>query len=103
MDYNEIPGITLKMIIDSGIIQADTMVYASINHQITGIINSDGSITLNHLHEPKTFAFPSGAARSIVKTSTNGWLFWKILDDGEFKNLSHFKSEYQKIQDKVQL
>lgn len=103
MDYNEIPGITLKMIIESGIIKPDTTVYASVNHQITGVINPDGSITLNHNREPKTFPFPSGAARSIVKTSTNGWLFWKILDDGEFRNLSYFKNEYQKIQDKVHL
>ena len=101
MDYNEIPGITLKMIIDSGIINPDTIVYASVNHQITGVINSDGSITLNHDHQPKTYPFPSGAARSIVKTSTNGWLFWKILEDDQYRSLSYYKNEYQKLQEKI--
>ena len=96
MNYREIPGITLKMIIDSGIIKPDTKVYATTNHQITGNINRDGSITLTFDHQLKTFPFPSGAARAIVKTSTNGWLFWKILDAGHYKELSYFKNEYLK-------
>lgn len=96
MKYHEIPGVTLKMIIDSGIIKPGTKVYASTNHLITGNINEDGSITLSFDHQQKTFPFPSGAARAIVKTSTNGWLFWKILDCDQYKDLSHFKNEYLK-------
>jgi hypothetical protein len=96
MNYHEIPGVTLKMIIDSGIIKPETKVYASLNHQITGNINGDGSITLFFDHQPKTFPFPSGAARAIVKTSINGWLFWKILDCDQYKELSYFKNEYLK-------
>jgi len=96
MKYNEVPDITLKMIIDSGLIKSDTKVFASINHEIIGNINRDGSITLFINNQQKTFPFPSGAARAIVKLSVNGWLFWKILDSNQYKELSYFKQEYIK-------
>lgn len=103
MNYQEIPGVTLKMIIDSGIIKPDTKVYGSIDHKVTGNINGDGSITLFFDHQHKTFPFPSGAARAIVKTSTNGWLFWKILEGGQYKDLSFFKNEYLKKQEPTKI
>ena len=96
MKYNETPDITLKMIIDSGLIKPDTKVFASINHEIIGKINQDGSITLFIDNLQKTFLFPSGAARAIVKMSVNGWLFWQILESDQFKELSYFKKEYLK-------
>lgn len=96
MKYNEIPDITLKMIIDSGIIKPDTKIYASINHEIIGNINQDGSISLFVDNQLKTFPFPSGAARAIVEISVNGWLFWKILDSDQYRELSYFKKEYMK-------
>lgn len=94
MKYNEVPDITLKMIIDSGLIKPDTKVYASSIPEISGKINHDGSITLLIDNQQKNFPFPSGAARSIVKTSVNGWIFWKIMDSGQLKDLSYFKKEY---------
>ena len=98
MDYSETPGVTLKMIIDSGTIKPDTTIYASQKYQITGKINGDGSITIFFDNQTKTFPFPSGAARAIVKTSINGWLFWKIFDGSQYKDLSYFRDEYIKKQ-----
>lgn len=46
MKYPETPDITLKMIIDSGFLKPDTKVYASIDENITGIINSNGAIEI---------------------------------------------------------
>lgn len=94
MKYNEVPDITLKMIIDSGLIKPDTKVFASSNPEISGKINQDGSISLLIENQQKNFPFPSGAARSIVKISVNGWIFWKIMDSGQLKDLSYFKKEY---------
>ena len=94
MKYTEVPDITLKMIIDSGLIKPDTKVYAAINPDVIGNINHDGSISLFIDKQQKTFPFPSGAARAIVKTSVNGWIFWRIMDSGKLKELSHYKKEY---------
>ena len=96
MKYNEIPDITLKMIIDSGIIKPNTKVHASINPDIIGTINKDGSITLTVDNKQQIFPFPSGAARAIKNMSLNGWIFWQIKDSGQFKTLSSFKQEYIK-------
>jgi len=96
MKYNEVSDITLKMIIDSGLIKPDTKVFASSNPEISGKINHDGSISLFVDNQQKTFPYPSGAARSIVRISVNGWIFWKIMDSGQLKELSYFKKEYIK-------
>jgi hypothetical protein len=94
MKYDETPDVTLKMIIDSGIIKPGTKVYARVNHQIYGIVNVDGSISLEIDSELKVFPFPSGAARAITKTSVSGWLFWKIFDSDEYRDLTYFKNKY---------
>ncbi len=96
MEYKELPDITLKMIIDSGLIKPGTKVYASVDPHITGTINQDGSISLLTGNKIKNFPFPSGAARSIVNSSVNGWIFWKIKDFNEFKDLSFYKKEFIK-------
>lgn len=96
MNYDEVPDITLKMIIDSGIIKPNTKVYGSKNLDVIGIINEDGSITISIDNQKKTFPFPSGAARYIANLSVNGWLFWKINDSGQYKELSYYKKEFKK-------
>ena len=94
MEYKELPDITLKMIIDSGLIKPGTRIYASTDPKIFGTINQDGSISLLLDNKLKNFPFPSGAARSIVHLSVNGWIFWKIKDSEEYKDLSFYKKEY---------
>lgn len=88
------PDLTLKMIIESGFIKPDTKVYASIDHKIVGNLNKDGSISIIVNNGLKTFPFPSGAAREFVNVSVNGWIFWEILDSGEYKSLAKCKQEF---------
>lgn len=47
MNYNEIPDVTLKMILDIGILKIGTRVYAYPENKITGTLYKEGAITLN--------------------------------------------------------
>lgn len=98
MAYKEIPDITLKMIIKAGIIKTGTEVYSSPNNEIIGTIDKEGAITLKIDNAVKTFPFPSGAARAITKTSINGWKYWRILDNGVYNELSHYKEKYRQTE-----
>jgi hypothetical protein len=46
----------------------------------------------------KVFISPSGAAREVVKLSINGWTFWKIFIDNEYKELSVLREKYKMTQ-----
>ena len=96
MKYSETPDITLKMIIDSGFLKPNTIVYASIDENITGIINSNGAIEIIIDGEKNVFPFLSGAARVFAKTSVNGWKFWKIRYNNDLIELAEFKKIYLK-------
>ena len=61
MKYSETPDITLKMIIDSGFLKPNTIVYASIDENITGIINSNGAIEIIIDVEKNVFQFLSSS------------------------------------------
>ena len=87
MAYKEIPDITLKMIINVGIIKIGTKVYSSPNNEIIGALDKEGVITFEIDNEMKTFPFPSGAGRATTKTSINRWKYWRILDNGIYKEL----------------
>lgn len=95
MKYAETPDITLKMIIDVGLIKNGIKIYSSPSNEIIGTLDKDGAITLEIDNEIKTFPFPSGAARAITKTSINGWKYWRILDGGEYYELSYYKEKYK--------
>ncbi|MHA7832139.1 MAG: restriction system modified-DNA reader domain-containing protein [Flagellimonas sp.] len=95
MKYKEIPDITLKMIINAGIIKVGTKVYSSPNNEIIGTLDKEGAITLEIDNEMKTFPFPSGAGRAITKISVNGWKYWRILDNGTYNELSYYKEIYK--------
>lgn len=94
MGFIEYTNITLKMILDSGLIEPGTCIYSSSQPQVKGKINSDGSITLLLDKEDKVFQSPSGAARAVVKLSVNGWIFWKLLINNEYKELSVLRKLY---------
>ena len=94
MGYIEIPDVTLEMIIEAGIIEPNTKVYNTINESVIGTLNRNGSISLNINGETKNFPYPSGAARAIVNLSVNGWVFWKIMENGVLNDLTVFKKRY---------
>lgn len=94
MEYQEKPDITLKDIISDGFIQPNTEVYASTNEKISGIINIEGAIEIEIDGVKEIFPFPSGAARAFVKTSVNGWKFWKINYNNQLIELTELKRKY---------
>lgn len=94
MGFIEYTNITLKMILDSGIIEPDTFIYSSSQPEVKGKINSDGSITIPLNSQDKVFHSPSGAARAVVKLSVNGWTFWRLLINNEYKELSFLRELY---------
>ena len=94
MKYEEKPDIELKTLIDEGFIKPNTIVYATSNQKIEGLLNKDGAIILKIDESERIFPFPSGAARAIVNTSVNGWKFWKIKEDDNFIELSEVKKRY---------
>lgn len=98
MKYKETPDITLKMIINAGIVKTGTKVYSSPNNEVVGILDKEGAITIKINDEIKTFAFPSGAGRAITKKSINGWKYWRILDNGTYNELSYYKEKYKQNQ-----
>ena len=53
MRYEEIPDITLKMIINSGIIKVGTKVYSSPDNEIIGTLDKEGAITFEIDNEMK--------------------------------------------------
>ncbi|WP_262914615.1 hypothetical protein [Pontibacter vulgaris] len=94
MSYNEIPSITLSMLIEKGIIEAGSEVVAAIDDEIRGTLNKNGSITLVIDDERKRYPFPSGAARAVTNTSVNGWIFWRILENGVYRDLAYFRKKF---------
>ena len=94
MKYEEKPDIELKTLIDEGFIKPNTIVFATSNQNIEGLLNKDGAIILKIDGSERIFPFPSGAARAIVNTSVNGWKFWKIKEDDNFIELSEVKKRY---------
>jgi len=87
-------AITLKMIIESGILKTNLKVVSVNNSNVEGILNADGSITLYFDGLIKNFPYPSGAARYVEKKSINGWLYWYVVIDGDKYNLSFLRDKY---------
>lgn len=96
----ELTEITLKMIVDSGILKPETTIYSSTKQPVSGKINNDGSITVSFNKKYKSL---SGAAKSITGSNINGWRFWQVRVNDEFKELTFFREEYKKQFDRTGL
>lgn len=92
---NDLTEITLKMLLDEGIIENGTVLYSDTNPTKTAKINSDGFIDLKIDGSQKLYPFPSGAARALVNLSVNGWKFWKIKINDELKEISELRQIYK--------
>ena len=95
MSYNVLTEITLKMIIESGVMKPDTIIYSDSEPVICGKINDQGLIVLTIENEIKIFPYPSGAARAIINLSVNGWKFWKVKFGDEMKELSYYRELFK--------
>lgn len=59
----ELTEITLKMIVQSGLLKTETTIYSSTKPPVTGKINNDGSITISF---NRKYTSLSGAANAIA-------------------------------------
>ena len=91
----DLTEITLKMLLDEGIIEKGTVLYSDTNPEKKAKINSDGFIDLNIDGAQKLYPFPSGAARALVNLSVNGWKFWKIKINDELREISELRQIYK--------
>lgn len=91
------PDITIKMLVDEGILKAGTKIYGLNN--FSGTLNDDGTIILTINDQVRTFPFPSGAARAVEKRSLNGWTYWKVMDEHTktLKELTYYREKYIEI------
>ncbi|TDO19359.1 restriction system modified-DNA reader domain-containing protein [Pedobacter duraquae] len=94
MKYIEEPDITLEMLINVGLIDVGTILYASSDNAVTAILNVDGSITLTLNGLTKKYPYPSGAARAIRGVSISGWVFWRVKENNQFIELLKIKKRY---------
>lgn len=92
--YSLEPSITLKMIIDGGILHAGIKLYTPSNDKVFGTLNLDGSITLEINNDLKKFYSPSGAARAIEKKNLNGWIYWRVRESNTYQDLRYFRNKY---------
>ncbi len=92
---NGLSEITLKMLLDEGIVENGTVFYSDTKPVKIAKINSEGYIELNIDGSLKVFPFPSGAARALVNLSVNGWKFWKIKINNELKEISELRQLYK--------
>jgi hypothetical protein len=92
---SDLTEITLKMLLDDGIIEKGTVLYSETNPIKTAKINSDGFIDLNIDGTQKLYPFPSGAASALVNLSVNGWKFWKVKINNELKEISELRQIYK--------
>lgn len=69
--------ITIKMLLESGLVEPGTIIYSDTKPVKTAKINSDGLISIDIDGNRKLYPYPSGAARAIVNLSVNGWTFGK--------------------------
>lgn len=88
--------ITIKMLLESGLIKPGTNIYSDTHPVKTATINSDGLISIDIDGNRKLFPYPSGAARALVNLSVNGWTFWRIKIDGELMEISYLRTIYKK-------
>ncbi|MFN8180641.1 MAG: hypothetical protein ACO1G7_00555 [Bacteroidota bacterium] len=87
--------ITIKMLLESGLVEPGTIIYSDTKPVKTAKINSDGLISIDIDGNRKLYPYPSGAARAIVNLSVNGWTFWKIKINGELKEISYLRTIYK--------
>lgn len=93
-DTFERTAVTLKMILEKGILQANLKLTSEFNPESEGVLNEDGSITIVTNGQKKTFSYPSGAARHIEQKSINGWIYWQTEVKGIKYNLNHYRDLY---------
>lgn len=89
-------GITLKQVIDAGHLTAGAPVVSTNSvWPANGVVNADGSITVNGTSHPT----PSAAAGAVKGGAANGWDFWAIEDAGGKTALATLRARFVDARD----
>ncbi|TBO42253.1 restriction system modified-DNA reader domain-containing protein [Pedobacter kyonggii] len=96
MSNIELTEVTLKMILDAGILKPGTRLFASTHPNVNALLTGDGKINIDFDGQIRTFDFLSGAARSLTNLSLNGWKFWSVEIDNEWKEVSYLRELFIK-------
>jgi len=94
MPLVEMTSITLKMLIDAGVLIPGQVIHPiKGSRQVEGVLNEDGTISLNIDTRGKRFNSPSGAAKAVENSSINGWIYWGVKEQGNMVELSVFRQK----------
>lgn len=89
-------GITLKNVIDAGYLAPGTPVVSTNSvWPANGLVNADGSITVNGSSHPT----PSAAATAVKGGAANGWDFWATDDPAGKTTLATLRARYADARD----
>ncbi|WP_029212996.1 hypothetical protein [Arsenicicoccus bolidensis] len=84
-------GITLKNVLDAGYLTPGASVVSTNSvWPATGVINADGSITVNGTSHPT----PSAAAGAVKGGAANGWDFWAVEDAAGKTTLATLRARF---------
>lgn len=92
MEKLNVSEVTIKMLLDSGLVNPGDMIVSDTSPAVTAVINAKGEIEFDVNGAKKVFAYPSGAARAVVNLSVNGWKFWKIKKEENYIELSALRN-----------
>lgn len=83
----ELTEVTIKDLVDSRILKPGTELFLDNieNKCYSCKVNNDSKLVVNYKNSTKEWDYPSGAAKSIINISINGWIKWFLLDDNNDK------------------
>lgn len=87
-------GISLKMLIEAGILHEGQEIYPLNGKPVVGIIQANGKVEVTLNSQKKSYLSLSGAARGVEDLSINGWNYWYTKQDGRNKVLSESRAEF---------
>lgn len=88
----ELTEITIKNLVENGFLLPGQNLYLKDNNDsdYNCIITDNAKLEVVYKNKTSLWEYPSGAAKSILKISTNGWIKWFLLNN---KNEKVFLSD----------
>lgn len=87
-------GVSLKMLIEAGILHEGQEIYPLNGKSVVGILQASGKVEITLNGQKKSYLSLSGAARGVEDLSINGWNYWYTKEDGKNKVLSESRAEF---------
>ena len=81
--------------VEKGILVPGTTLFTRSRGQIyKATLNENRSIGLETKNDYVEHRSPTSTAKVIRKNSVNGWIFWKILESGKYRDLKSDRDRY---------